>query len=144
MAKSPETSASKTKSAPKSSAKAKPAKKTSTPKKAAPAPVENTAPIPQLDGLFGHLSCSSGLFSKETFLSLYSCITRMLRDHHQQLTGFVMTRTLGEDAFESMAYALDNLPQLPLYRMDESPQGMRDETGFLIVMTNHLCATLYW
>lgn len=125
-------------------AKSSKAKSAKVAKKTAAVLDKPAAPVPQLDGLFGHLSCSSGLFSKETFLSLYSCITRMLRDQQQQLTGFVMTRTLDEDAFESMACALDNLPQLPLYRMQESPHGMREDTGFLIVMTNRLCATLYW
>ncbi len=101
----------------------------------------------QLDGLFGHLCSSAGLYSKETFLSLYSCITRMVRDH--RMSGFVMTRTLNDDAFESIACALENIHGLPLYRLNQpdlfpSETGIGDQTGFLIVLTDRLCATLFW
>jgi signal transduction histidine kinase len=101
----------------------------------------------RLDELFRHLCASTGLYSKETFLSLYSCITRMLRD--QRLTGFVMTRTLEDAAFETMTHALKDLPGLPLYRLDEPGQfpaeaGICGQTGFLIVMTDRLCASLFW
>lgn len=101
----------------------------------------------QLDGLFGHLCATTGLYSKETFLSLYSCITRMVRD--QRLNGFVLTRTLEDASFETMAHALDNMPGLPLYRLNQpdlfpSETGICDQTGFLIVMTDRLCAMLFW
>jgi signal transduction histidine kinase len=100
-----------------------------------------------LDGLFGHLCASTGLYSKETFLSLYSCITRMVRDH--RMAGFVMTRTLEDAAFETMAHALDNLPDLPMFRLNQpdlfpTVSGIGDQTGFLIVLTNRMCATLFW
>ncbi|HEY9687047.1 MAG TPA: ATP-binding protein [Coleofasciculaceae cyanobacterium] len=100
-----------------------------------------------LDGLFGHLCSSTGLYSKETFLSLYSCITRMVRDH--RMSGFVMTRTLEDAAFETMAHALDSLPELPLFRFNQpdlfpTASGICDQTGFLIVLTNRMCATLFW
>jgi signal transduction histidine kinase len=101
----------------------------------------------QLDGLFGHLCSSTGLYSKETFLSLYSCITRMIRDH--RMPGFVMTRTLDDEAFETITHALDNLPNLPLFRFNQpdlfpSGTGICDQTGFLIVLTDRLCAMLFW
>jgi signal transduction histidine kinase len=101
----------------------------------------------QLDDLFGHLCSSTGLYSKETFQSLYSCITRMVRDHH--MPGFVMTRTLDDDAFEPMAQALEDIPGLPMFRLNESNlfpscTGASSQTGFLIVLTNRLCATLFW
>jgi signal transduction histidine kinase len=101
----------------------------------------------QLDGLFGHLCSSTGLYSKETFLSLYGCITRMVRDH--RMPGFVMTRTLNDEAFDTIAHALDNLPNLPVFRLNQpdlfpSGSGMGDQTGFLIVLTDRLCATLFW
>lgn len=101
----------------------------------------------QLDGLFGHLCSSTGLYSKETFMSLYSCITRMVRDH--RMSGFVMTRTLDDEAFETMVHALDNLPGLPLFRFNQpdlfpSETGICDQTGFLIVLTDRMCATLFW
>lgn len=101
----------------------------------------------QLNGLFGHLCSSTGLYSKETFLSLYSCITRMVRDHRMQ--GFVMTRTLDDEAFETVAHALEEMPGLPLFRFNQpdlfpSGTGICDQTGFLIVLTDRLCATLFW
>lgn len=101
----------------------------------------------QLDGLFGHLCSSTGLYSKETFQSLYSCITRMVRDHH--MSGFVMTRTLEDDSFEPIAQALENIHGLPLFRFNQPDlfpgnTGICDQTGFLIVLTNRLCATLFW
>lgn len=101
-------------------------------------------PLTQLDSLFGHLSCSSGLFSKETFLSLFSCITKMLRDHHQQMEGFVMARTLEDSAFDSMAHALSYLPNIPYYTISSAPAEINPKMGFLLVLTNRLCATLYW
>lgn len=101
----------------------------------------------QLDGLLGHLSCSSGLYAKETFLSLYSCVTRMIRDH--RMHGLILTRTLGNEGFEAMAYALENLPGLPLLRFDgpdalPENTGITDQTGFLIVLSDRLCVTLHW
>ena len=101
----------------------------------------------QLDGLFGHLCSSTGLYSKETFESLYSCITRMVRDQH--MPGFVITRTLDDDTFEPMAQALENVQGLPLFRLNQprlfpADAGLCSQTGFLIVLTNRLCATLYW
>lgn len=101
----------------------------------------------QLDGLFGHLCSSTGLYSKETFLSLYSCITRMVRDH--RMPGFVMTRTLDDEAFETIAHALEDLPSLPLFRFNQpdlfpSSSGICDQTGFLIVLTDRLCAMIFW
>ncbi len=101
----------------------------------------------QIDGLFGHLCSSSGLYSKETFLSLYSCITRMIRDHH--LAGFVLTRTLEDEAFETLALALEGAPNLPLFRLNQpdmfpTQSGVCDQTGFLIVLTDRLCAALHW
>jgi signal transduction histidine kinase len=101
----------------------------------------------QLDGLFGHLCSSTGLYSKETFQSLYSCITRMVRDNH--MPGFVMTRTLDDDGFEPMAQALEDIPGLPMFRFNQpdlfpTSTGICDQTGFLIVLTNRMCATLFW
>jgi signal transduction histidine kinase len=101
----------------------------------------------QLDGLFGHLCSSTSLYSKETFQSLYSCITRMVRDHH--MPGFVMTRTLDDDSFEPMAEALEDIHGLPLFRLNQPDlfpdhTGICEQTGFLIVLTNRLCATLFW
>jgi signal transduction histidine kinase len=101
----------------------------------------------RLDDLLGHLCGSTGLYSRETFLSLYGCITRMIRDH--RLTGFVMTRTLDDPAFETAAHAMETLPGLPLYRFNQPDlfpveAGFEDRTGFLIVLTDRLCATLFW
>ncbi len=101
----------------------------------------------QLDGLLGHLSACSGLYSKETFLSLYSCIIRMIRDHHMR--GFVLNRTLGDDAFDAMAVALEGLPDVSVFSLNESGSqsfelGTAKPTGFLVALTNRFCAALYW
>lgn len=65
------------------------------------------------------------------------------------MPGFVMTRTLDDEAFEPMAHALDDIPELPLFRFNQPDlfpvdSGICDQTGFLMVLTNRLCATLYW
>lgn len=65
------------------------------------------------------------------------------------MPGFVMTRTLDDETFETMAHALDDIPELPLFRFNQpdlfpAESGICDQTGFLIVLTNRLCATLYW
>lgn len=122
----------------------------------------------QLQGLFGHLCASSGLYSKETFLTLYGCIARLVRDH--RLSGFVMTRTLNDPAFETIAHALEDVPGLPLHRFnqpelfqadlfpsdrfssvqfDNIPERLTDfggspRIGFLIMLTDRLCAALFW
>jgi signal transduction histidine kinase len=117
----------------------------------------------RLQGLFGHLCASSGLYSKETFLTLYGCIVRLVRDH--RLSGFVMTRTLDDPAFETIAHALEDVPGLPLHRFNQSdlfrPDPFQDEPfpvehrpsadvggapriGFLIMLTDRLCAALFW
>ena len=108
---------------------------------------EKTEKKQQLDGLFGHLCSSSGLYSKETFLSLVGCITRMIRDHH--MTGFVLARTLEDEAFEALTLTLEGAPNLPLFRFNQADlfpdhSGICDQTGFLIVLTDRLCAALYW
>jgi signal transduction histidine kinase len=117
----------------------------------------------QLQGLFGHLCASTGLYSKETFLTLYGCITRLVRDH--RLSGFVMTRTLDDPAFETIAHALEDVPGLSLHRFNQahlfqderispkarngsSPMAPDDEgsgrIGFLMMLTDRLCAGLFW
>ncbi len=117
----------------------------------------------QLQGLFGHLCASTGLYSKETFLTLYGCITRLVRDH--RLSGFVMTRTLDDPAFETIAHALEDVPGLSLHRFNQahlfqderfkansrtapSPLATEEEgsgrIGFLMMLTDRLCAGLFW
>jgi len=91
-----------------------------------------------LQGLFGHLCASPGLYSKETFLTLYGCITRLVRDYH--LSGIVLTCTLDDSEFETMTHALDDIPKLPLYRLSAT----QDKVGFLLMLTDRLCAGLFW
>lgn len=60
-----------------------------------------------------------------------------------------MTRTLADEAFETMAYALDGLPDLSLFRLNEPgwlppESGISAETGVLIVLTDRFCVALYW
>lgn len=100
-----------------------------------------------LDGLFGHLSASTGLYSRETFLSLYSCIVRLIRQYH--LKGLVFHRILGDPEFATLQMALEDLPGIKVFGVSDEavsrcqllhPQG----TGFLLVLTNQFCATVYW
>jgi signal transduction histidine kinase len=107
--------------------------------------------IQQLDNLFGHLSAARGLYSKDTFLSLTGCITRILRDHPMQ--GLVITRTLGDAAFDTLTLVLNNRAGVHLYSLDTPPVGdsehwnvsaLPDTMGVLMVLTNRFCATLYW
>jgi signal transduction histidine kinase len=91
-----------------------------------------------LQGLFGHLCASPGLYSKETFLTLYGCITRLVRDYH--LSGLVLTCTLDDPDFDTMTHALEDIPKLPLHRVPPSA----DKVGFLLMLTDRLCAGLFW
>jgi signal transduction histidine kinase len=100
-----------------------------------------------LDGLLGHLSASSGLYSRETFLSLYSCIVRLIRQYH--LKGIVFHRVLNDPDFVTLGMALDQLPNITTFAVsDEEIQRCESfnptESGFLVVLTDQLCATLYW
>jgi signal transduction histidine kinase len=100
-----------------------------------------------LDDLMGHLSSTNGLYSKETFVGLYACITRMLRDYGPE--GFVLTRTLNDPAFGALAYTVSGRDRCPVFCLDgyESSlieAGLKPETGFLLVLTNRLCAAVYW
>ena len=110
--------------------------------------IQNTAPSIALGELFTHLSSTTGLYSKETFLSLYGCLTRMIRDHHLQ--GVVLVRTLSDDAFEAMTCALEGQQDISLYRLEgpetglSTKSGLSDGTGFLLVLTNRLCAAVHW
>lgn len=65
------------------------------------------------------------------------------------MQGFVMTRTMDDEAFETVAHALEELPGLPFYRFNRpdlfpTGAGICDQTGFLIVLTDRMCATLFW
>ncbi|MGE0200786.1 MAG: PAS domain-containing sensor histidine kinase [Candidatus Melainabacteria bacterium] len=117
------------------------------------APTPTTPLTLQLDGLFGHLSCVSGLYAKETFLSLYSCVARMLRDH--PMRGVVLSKTNGDPDFETVAAAVENLRDIPLHRFEADGRLQHADTpvaadalphtmGFLLVLTDRLCAMLYW
>ena len=116
-------------------------------------------PSAKLDGLFGHLSAYGGLYSRETFVNLYSCLVRIIRQY--QLKGVVFQRFLGDSDFESVSLALEQLPGLSVYQIQSSPattehhaggsrsnlgdpQWMIPETGFVLVLTNQLCAAVHW
>lgn len=100
-----------------------------------------------LDGLFGHLSASSGLYSRETFLNLYSCIVRIIRQYH--LKGMVFQRTLDDPDFRALSLALEQLPGVSSVAVSDEairrcPSLDPEASGFLIVLTNQFCATVYW
>jgi signal transduction histidine kinase len=98
-----------------------------------------------LGGLLGHLSSCHGLYAKETFESLYSCITRLLRDH--RMRGLVFSQTLGDVSFEAMALALSSLPEITFHAFEPPPPEEADHhhrLGFLCVLTDRLCAVVYW
>ncbi|MDX2084299.1 MAG: ATP-binding protein [Candidatus Melainabacteria bacterium] len=99
----------------------------------------------RLEALLSHLSTSHGLFSKATFLGLAHCVTRIIRD--QNLGGLVLARTNGDADFQATTLALEHRPGLRLYRTDAISNTQWDlsaQTGFLVVLTNRLCATIYW
>ncbi len=100
-----------------------------------------------LDGLLGHLSASTGLYSKETFLNLYSSIVRMIRQY--RLKGLVLHRVLEDPDFLTLGMALENLSDLltrPVQNEEIQQCASFDAKtgGFLIVLTNQFCATVYW
>ncbi|MBX2860225.1 MAG: hypothetical protein KTR14_03255 [Vampirovibrio sp.] len=109
----------------------------------APTPNRQT----KLDGLLGHLCSCTGLYSKETFLSLYSCVTKLIRD--QRMTGMALTRTLGDDSFEAMNLALTHVDGLTLTSLDGpemfgTGSGVTPQTGMLVILADRLCMAMYW
>jgi len=107
-------------------------------------------PLTKLDGLFNHLASSFGHYSKETFASLYSSLTKLIREQH--LSGLVMTRTLNDPDFLPMVTALANRDTIALHTFDDTDHhsalpascGINQRTGFVIILTNRLCACLFW
>jgi signal transduction histidine kinase len=98
---------------------------------------------PSLDGLLRHLCASYGLFSRQTFLSLYSCVARLIRDHRMQ--GLVLTCTQEDPDFDTLADGLEHLSDIDLFRVPPSDLlGFPETGGVLLVLTDRLCATLYW
>ncbi|MCA9798149.1 MAG: HAMP domain-containing histidine kinase [Cyanobacteria bacterium HKST-UBA04] len=105
-----------------------------------------------LDGLLGHLSSYSGLYSKNTFLQLYSGILRIIRQY--RLKGVVFQDLHGDEDFETISLVLDNVDDVQLYNIDEmlldtkasntTATAFLEHTGFIIALTNQFCATLYW
>jgi signal transduction histidine kinase len=90
-----------------------------------------------LTGLLTHLSAENGLYAQETFVSLFSCITRIFREH--RLKGLVFTCIPPEPQFEAMAMALESVSDITFHRLP-----WRNDLGFLVVLTDRFCATLYW
>ena len=105
-------------------------------------PLQDPSQIAQ-DGLWGHLCATSGLYARETFLSLVGCVTRMIRDY--PMKGFALCNTLGEPAFESLLLPLENQTDVPLFRLPATAQmsGKR-QIGFIIVLTDRLCNVTFW
>ncbi len=100
-----------------------------------------------LDGLMGHLSASAGLYSRETFLNLVSCIVRLIRQYH--LKGLVFHRFLGDGDFKTLGVALQQLPNITALEVTDEEIGRclsldSQNSGFLIALTNQFCATVYW
>lgn len=100
-----------------------------------------------LDGLFGHLSASAGLYSRETFLNLYSCIVRLIRQYH--LKGVVFHRLLDDADLVTLNMALEQLPDVATFAvcdeaLESCPSLDKECNGFSIILTNQFCATLYW
>jgi signal transduction histidine kinase len=65
------------------------------------------------------------------------------------MRGFALTRTLADESFDTMALALDGLPDLFLFKLDPYnalpvSSGMSGSVGFLFVLTNRFCVSLYW
>lgn len=106
-----------------------------------------SASLAHLEGLLGHLSAYSGLYSKNTFLQLYSGIVRMIRQY--RLKGLVFQRLHGDSAFKTISLVLDSVDDVQVFDLDNdlSATGTKDtlqQTGFLIALTNQFCATLHW
>jgi len=100
-----------------------------------------------LDGLLGHLGVSAGLYSRETFMALFSCMVRIIRQYH--LKGLIFHRLLADSDFETLGLALDGLSGVSSFAItddDVARCGTLDpeHTGLVVVLTNQFCATLYW
>jgi signal transduction histidine kinase len=107
-------------------------------------PIQQTV---SLDGLLGHLSSCTGLYSRETFLNLYSCIARIIRQY--QLKGLIFHRVLDDPDFKTLGMALEHLPHIAMYdiqnhEIERCDSFNTQHSGMLIVLTNQLCATVFW
>jgi signal transduction histidine kinase len=99
-----------------------------------------------LESLFGCLCDSNGLYAKETFLSLYSCLVRILREH--RMTGFAVGHALGDTDFLTVTQGLQHIDNLRLLTLDELTEHAdttnKGKTGFLLILTDRLCGAIFW
>jgi signal transduction histidine kinase len=108
---------------------------------------QGVATVHPADGLINHLSSSSGLYSRATFLSLFGSVIRMVRD--QRLKGLVLARTQRDEAFDVLLLPLETIDGLHVHRL-EGPEtvsetlGIGPSTHFLIVLTERVCTAIHW
>lgn len=98
-----------------------------------------------LNRLFRHVSTTHGTFSKETFLSVYSAVGRLLTEHHQQ--GVVIVHTGNDRDFDRLLAPLLNRSHLDVVSVEPSNPLLNDlppRSGFFVVLTEDVAATLYW
>jgi signal transduction histidine kinase len=104
-----------------------------------------------LDQVLHHLSGNTGLYSQATFLNLFACFIRIMRENN--LSGTVLTLTQGQPEFELAKLGLrpsDRIDHLDLDQRlsgDDKAQLHRigsSGLGLLVVMTDRLSAFLHW
>jgi signal transduction histidine kinase len=103
----------------------------------------------KVDELLGHLTPNHGLFSKATFLNLYACFVRLIRD--QRLKGTVLTLMQGQDDFQLVSLGLQACDNINIYALDAHARHSQQEAcllspglGAMVVLTDKLSAYLYW
>ncbi|MBK8190901.1 MAG: hypothetical protein IPK79_10680 [Vampirovibrionales bacterium] len=97
----------------------------------------------RLEGIFAHLSACTGLYAKDTFENLLSCMIRMIREH--RLQGLAICRTLGDERLEPIIDSLAGRPEMTIYRLDDAFQEADAlKLGFVIILTDRHCAAIHW
>jgi signal transduction histidine kinase len=92
-----------------------------------------------LSATLSHWCQTNGLYAKQTFISLFTCLIRMVREH--RMAGLVLTRV--GDGFEGLADGLSTIAEIRHETLTESQLGT-NSPGLLIILTDRLCCMLYW
>jgi signal transduction histidine kinase len=84
---------------------------------------------------------TNGLYAKQTFISLFTCLIRMVREH--RMAGLVIT--YAGDGFEGLTDGLSTIPDVTHTELTEDNLGNHSLLpGMLIILTDRLCCLLYW
>jgi signal transduction histidine kinase len=99
--------------------------------------------LTNLSVTLAHWCQTNGLYAKQTFVSLFSCLLRMVREH--RMTGLIVTHL--DEGFNGITDCLGAVPGIdytPLAPTDFPPQDSQAPPGMVFILTDRLCCFLHW